>query len=99
MMTLDEALAHARLKELHALTRARRALAAGTSPDWLYALSAIDARVSELRHQLAHVDPLVLRTADAELDDEPPTAARVSKKEDPLPFCRSVADMPPGRIH
>ena len=70
LTTLDIVLAQARLRELDALSRVRRAIVANsTDPVWVYALAALDARLSVLRNLLAREDPQVLRTCEAQLDD------------------------------
>jgi len=89
-MTIDTVLTLARLKELRALTRVRRAIAASAfDPDWAYVLAAIDASLQALREQLAREDPQMVRDCEALLDTEPLTAPA-----EPLP------DLPKGaRVH
>jgi hypothetical protein len=67
-MTLQMVLAQAYLKELDALTLARRAMVAhGSDPVWAYCVFALDARLHEVRALLAREDPQLLREAEARL--------------------------------
>ena len=67
-MTLQMVLAQAYLKELDALTLARRAIVAhGSDPVWVYCVFALDARLREVRALLAREDPQLLRDAEARL--------------------------------
>ena len=90
-MTLDVLLAQARLKELAALRRIRRAIAANiTSPEWAYCVAAMDRQMHLLQDLVACEDPQVLRDAQEILDDERRADALVSP----------VADIPAGqRMH
>ena len=74
-MTLEMVLVLARLKELHALMRVRRAIAASAfDPDWAYVLAAIDEQLHRLRTLLEQDDPQVIRDAEDRLDTEQLTA-------------------------
>ncbi len=90
-LTLDIVIVQAYLKELDALTRVRRAIVSHRDMDsaWVYAVAALDARLSALRDLLAREDPHVLR------------AARLAETPDtPEPMLSRDSDLPTGtRVH
>lgn len=82
-MTLAVAVTQARLKEQHALSRVRLAIAAHASdPDWLYVLAAIDARLNDLAELLAREDPQVVRDCEA-LPDAPTVELKILNSDLP----------------
>ena len=70
-MTITNMLTLARLKELQALERLRRALVLDAhDPDWTYCLSAMDERLFQLRALLSRDDPQALRDCEQRLAEE-----------------------------
>jgi hypothetical protein len=87
-MTIDTVLTRARLQELAALDRLRRALVlSATDPDWMYVLAAMDARAQALRELLAQTDPGVVAAAEDELQhaaNDPVTPAPLVAVDVPI---------------